>query len=205
MKGKFIAIEGPDGTGKSTLIEGLKDYFASNGIPAKFTREPGGTKIGEKIRDLLLDVENSEMTDYTEAYLYAAARLQHVEEFVIPNMEAGYHVISDRFAMASICYQGYGREQDVELIKRLNALAVEMIDGLNYIVLMASPEVGLSRKKGQRELDRLELPPLDFHRRVYDGYEIMLEETGGYRVDASSTPEGTLKQTIEILKTIGIE
>lgn len=204
MKGKFIAIEGPDGTGKSTLIEALKKIFLEKSIPAKFTREPGGTRIGEKIRDLLLDISNSEMTCYTEAYLYAAARLQHVEEFIIPNLNNGYNVITDRFAMASVCYQGYGRKQNVELIKKVNALAVEMIGDLNYIVLMASPEEGLLRKKGQRVLDRLELETLDFHERVYDGYKKMISETSAHVVDASMSPEKTLEQVLKIIKKLGI-
>lgn len=206
MRGKFIVIDGPDGTGKSTLIKNIKKYLAENTIIDNFvfSREPGGTKIGEAIRAILLDVNNAEMTDYTEAYLYAAARLQHVEELILPNLAEGRHVVSDRFHLASVCYQGYGRQKNVELIKRLNQLAVDMVGEIHYIILMAQPEIGIRRKTGERELDRLEMASLDFHRRVYEGYKTMMKELPCYEIDASGTEEETFSKVISILKKIGV-
>ncbi len=204
MQKKFIAIEGPDGCGKTTIINKLKEYVIENGIKLRFTREPGGTKISEKIRELLLDTSNAEMTEYTEAYLYAAARLQHTEEFIIPSLESGYHVISDRYAMASVCYQGYGRNKDADLIAHINQLAVDMLDEVNYIVLMITPEEGIVRKKGQKELDRLELEDLDFHKRVYDGYEKLIKQTGAIRIDASKPIDMVVQDVIQALQDIGI-
>ncbi len=205
MKGKFIAIEGPDGSGKSTIINKLKEYFIANDSNIKFTREPGGTRISEKIRDILLDASNKEMTDYTEAYLYAASRLQHVEEFILPNMEDGYHVISDRFSMASVAYQGYGREKNVGLIESINKLAVDMIGEVHYIVLMLTPSEGLVRKKGQKVLDRLESENIDFHNRVYNGYNKLIEKNSAIRVDASQSIDDTFKEVLDALKQVGIE
>ncbi len=205
MKGKFVAIEGPDGCGKSTIVERLKEHFNSKETNIKFTREPGGTDISEQIRDILLNPANTAMTEYTEAYLYAAARLQHTEEFIIPNLEKGYHVISDRYAMASVCYQGYGREKNAKLIAHLNQLAVDMVGDVNYIVLMISPEEGIIRKKGQKTLDRLELETLDFHNRVFDGYEKLIKEEGAIRIDASLSIDETVQNVLKALEEIGIE
>lgn len=204
MRGKFIAIEGPDGCGKTTLINDLKACFKRKNVDVVFTREPGGTKIGEKIRELLLDVKNMEMTDYTEAYLYAAARLQHVEELILPNMNRGIHVISDRFAMASICYQGYGRQQNVDFIKKVNAPATEMVGELKYLVLMTNPETGLLRKVQQRELDRLEVEDYDFHSRVYEGYKTCIKDMNAHEIDASGTAENTLRQCVAALEAYGV-
>ncbi len=204
-KGKFVAIEGPDGCGKSTIVDKLKEHFEKRNSNIKFTREPGGTEIGEKIRGILLDPENIAMTEYTEAYLYAAARLQHTEEFIIPNLNSGCHVISDRYAMASVCYQGYGREKNAKLISHINQMAVDMVGEVNYIVLMISPEEGIIRKKGQKSLDRLELETLDFHKRVFDGYEKLIEETGAIRIDASKSIDETVQNVLKALEKIGIE
>lgn len=206
MRGKFIVIDGPDGTGKSSLISDLKGYLSLAGLGENFvfTREPGGTKIGEAIRSILLDVNNAEMTDYTEAYLYAAARMQHVEELILPCLHQGKNVISDRFHLASICYQGYGRDKNVDLIKRLNQPAVDMVGDMVYIVLMAEPELGIKRKAGEKELDRLEMASLDFHKRVYEGYRTMMDELPCYEVLASGTREETLAQVLAIFRTLGL-
>lgn len=199
-------IDGPDGTGKSSLISDLKRYLAEKNLLEHyvFTREPGGTKIGEEIRAILLDVNNTEMTDYTEAYLYAASRLQHVEELILPNLLEGRHVVSDRFHLASICYQGYGREKNVDLIKRLNQPAVDMVGEICYLVLMADPELGLRRKTGERNLDRLEMASLDFHKRVYQGYRIMMNEFSCHEIDASGTREETLESVLGLLRELGL-
>ncbi len=202
-RGKFVVIEGPDGSGKSTIVEMLKREFKER-QDIIFTREPGGTKISEKIRNILLDVDNKEMTDSTEAYLYAAARMQHVEELILPSISCGNHVISDRFVLASICYQGYGREIGTELIEMINKPAEDKLGEIYYIVLMVDAETGIKRKKGQKILDRLEMEKIDFHRRVCDGYLSYKGMDNYIFVDASRSVEGVFSDIIEALNSIGV-
>ncbi len=202
-KGKFIVIEGPDGSGKTTIINKLKEEFC-NKKDVIFTREPGGTKISEKIRELLLDVENSEMTSNTEAYLYAAQRLQHTEELIVPNLEKGINVISDRYILASVCYQGYGRENNIELIKHINKLPEKLIGDIYYIVLMVDAKTGISRKKGQKELDRMEMETIDFHNRVCNGYETYRGKKNHIFIDASKVQDEVYSEVLRELEKLGV-
>lgn len=171
MKGCFITIEGTDGSGKSTQIKMLMDYLQSKGMEVVFTREPGGTDISEKIREIILDIDNKKMTGTTEALLYAAARSQHVEEKIIPALEEGKIVICDRFVDSSIAYQGAARELGADMIMGINHYALHGIMPDMTLFFDLSPEKGILRKKNQRELDRLETEKLDFHNKVYDGYK----------------------------------
>ena len=127
MKGTFITIEGTDGTGKSTQIALLAEFLRQKGLPVVLTREPGGTPIGEKIRQILLDVENGDMTPSTEALLYAASRAQHVSQTIRPALEAGAVVICDRFYDSSVVYQAYGRGLGEAMVQSINQWA---LDGL---------------------------------------------------------------------------
>ena len=171
MRGKFITIEGTDGSGKSTQIELLMDYLRKKGADVIFTREPGGTQISEKIREIILDVNNSEMTGITEALLYAAARSQHVEEKIIPALEAGKIIICDRFVDSSIAYQGAARGIGAEKIMGINEAALHGIMPDMTLFFDLSPEKGILRKKNERALDRLEKEKMDFHEKVYEGYK----------------------------------
>lgn len=171
MRGKFITIEGTDGSGKSTQIELLMDYLRKKGADVIFTREPGGTQISEKIREIILDVDNSEMTGITEALLYAAARSQHVEEKIIPALEAGKIIICDRFVDSSIAYQGAARGLGAEKIMGINEAALHGIMPDMTLFFDLSPENGILRKKNERALDRLEKEKMDFHEKVYEGYK----------------------------------
>ncbi len=171
MRGKFITIEGTDGSGKSTQIELLMDYLRKKGADVIFTREPGGTQISEKIREIILDVDNSEMTGITEALLYAAARSQHVEEKIIPAIEAGKIIICDRFVDSSIAYQGAARGLGAEKIMGINEAALHGIMPDMTLFFDLSPEKGILRKKNERALDRLEKEKMDFHEKVYEGYK----------------------------------
>lgn len=171
--GLFISIEGPDGSGKSTQIEVLRKYFEKQGIDVLLTREPGGTPISEKIREIILDKNNMEMDDMTEALLYAASRAQHVVEVIKPALAAGKIVICDRFIDSSIAYQGYGRELG-DCVRVINEYAVRgCMPDMTFLMKM-DPKVGKERIS-ESEQDRLEQEKLDFHRRVFDGY-IEMEE-----------------------------
>lgn len=201
-QGYMIVIEGPDGVGKGTLISNLSDHFNKEGRSFIYTREPGGTVIGEKLRDIVLDVNHSEMSDITEAYLYATSRVQHVEEKILPAISSGDIVICDRFALSSICYQGYGRGFSVDMIKDLNKYALERLkDKMITIVLMAPPEVGIKRKKGQQALDRLELAGKEFHERVYTGYvKESSSMTNTYVVSATQSIDDVFAEVLSILE-----
>jgi len=189
-KGMLITFEGPDGSGKSTQIAMLKEYLLSRGYEVIFTREPGGTQIGEKIREIVLDNNNSEMAPMCEALLYASSRAQLVHEIIKPAIEQGKVVIADRFVESSIVYQGIGRNLGVDRIRIINNAAT---DGLkpNVTFLLTIPyEEGLRRKVNQKSLDRLENSGSDFHKRVYEGY-MQLTGSAEYikTVDANRTVE----------------
>ncbi len=125
MRGLFIVLEGPDGSGKSTMAEKIGEYYKKAGREIIFTREPGGTKISEQIRSIILDNNNSEMAYTTEALLYAASRAQHVAEFIKPNLEEGKVVISERYVYSSIVYQGIGRNLGIQKVREINDFAID--------------------------------------------------------------------------------
>lgn len=170
-KGIFITIEGTDGAGKSTQIPFIKGFLEKKGYKVLLTREPGGTEIGEKIRNLLLDKENKEMCDMTEALLYAASRAQHIKELIVPALEQGKAVLCDRFVDSSIAYQGKGRELGLETVKSINDFATCGLEPDLTILLDLDPEKGLERVKENNAVDRLEQEKLDFHKKVYKGYK----------------------------------
>lgn len=167
-KGLFITIEGSDGSGKSTQIALLKKYLEEKGKVVITTREPGGTNIGEKIREVILDKNNSEMDSMTEALLYAASRAQHVAEKIIPALERGEIVICDRFIDSSIAYQGFGRGLG-DCVRIINEYAVQGCMPDITFLMKVDPSVGKSRIR-EEDQDRLESEKLEFFQRVYDGY-----------------------------------
>jgi dTMP kinase len=167
-KGLFITFEGPDASGKSTQIELLRDFLTEQGFDSVVTREPGGTKIGELIRQIILDNGNAEMSDVTEMLLYAASRAQHVAEVIRPNLVAGRMVISDRFVDSSIVYQGCGRGLG-EVVQNVNDLAVgDCIPDATFL-LKANPDVSFARMKSMQG-DRIESAGLAYHVEVYEAY-----------------------------------
>ena len=173
MRGIFISVEGPDGAGKTTQIERLKEYLAGKGYEVLITREPGGTVISEAVRELLLDPKHKEMKPETELLLYAAARAQLVGEVIGPAIEAGKAVISDRFVDSSVVYQGIARELGVETVYEVNRPAIgEYMPDVTFLLDLPA-EVGIARKKDQAELDRMEQESLDFHRKVAEGYRTL--------------------------------
>ncbi len=176
MQGIFISMEGPDGSGKSTQIELLKSYLEGKGYDEIIiTREPGGTVISEAVREIILNKEYSEMGYMTEALLYASARAQLVSEVIKPALEAGKAVISDRFVDSSAVYQGMARGLGVDEVYKINSYAIQGIMPQLTIHLDLPAQIGISRKKNQAELDRMELEAIDFHERVAQGYRDLAE------------------------------
>jgi len=167
-RGHFITLEGIEGSGKTTQAERLRDLLARRGLDVVVTREPGGSPIAEKIREILLDPRNRKMVALTELFLYEASRTQHVAEVIRPALEAGKTVICDRFFDASTAYQGNARGLDMETVERLNLLATGGIVPDLTIVLDLPAEVGLRRLKRSR--DRIESEAIEFHERVRQGY-----------------------------------
>lgn len=177
-KGKFIVFEGGEGSGKSTILEMIYEFLIESGIDCIKTREPGGIKISEDIREIILDKNNTEMDRKTEALLYAAARRQHLVEKVIPALNNGKVVLCDRFIFSSLAYQGYARKINVNEIFEVNKFAIgEYMPDLN-ILFDISPEIGLARinKNKDREVNRLDLEKLDFHNTVREGYQKLAKE-----------------------------
>lgn len=168
--GCFITMEGPDGSGKTTQIQLLRDYLSGKGYDIIVCREPGGTKISEAIRQVILNKEFTEMGNMTELLLYAAARAQLMEEVIRPALKEHKIVICDRFVESSAVYQGIARGMGVDLIYEVNQYAIG--DTLPDLTVMIDidAETGISRKKQQAELDRMERETIDFHKKVVLGY-----------------------------------
>jgi dTMP kinase len=195
-KGLFITLEGPDGSGKSTIAKLLKKYIEDLGYKCVLTREPGGTDISEKIRNLLLDNGNVEMTDKTEALLYAAARAQHTEEKIKPLLNQGVIVISDRYVLSSLAYQGHSRGLGIDEVMNINKFAMGEVYPDCTLFFDVDPEIALSRKFINREGDRLENEGRDFHKKTYEGYKKAIETYWkNIRViDANNNVKEVLKQ-----------
>ena len=176
-RGMFITIEGGEGSGKTTLIASLTEKLKQAGREAMVTREPGGIPIAEAIRNVLLSRENTAMDPRTEALLYAAARRQHLAEKVIPALERGTTVICDRFVDSSLAYQGHARGLGIEEVAEINRFATDGWEPDLTLYLDMDPEVGLARIRanGSREVNRLDVESLAFHRRVREGYRLVAE------------------------------
>ena len=201
-RGIFISIEGPDGSGKSTQIENIKEFLGKKGIDFVFTREPGGTAIGERIREIILDKQYKEMDYMTEAMLYAAARAQDVAQVIRPALEAGKVVICDRFIDSSLAYQGYGRGLG-DAVGIINGFAVgSMMPDITFLMKL-DPRVGKHRIKEELQ-DRLEAEKEAFHMEVYKGY-LQLEKKYPERIvgiDASGSVEEIKNKICEKLESI---
>ncbi|HPX93427.1 MAG TPA: dTMP kinase [Bacillota bacterium] len=177
-RGKLITFEGIDGSGKTTQIKFLADYLRSLGFDVLLLREPGGTRIGEEIRHVLLDMRSGEMTSETELFLFEAARAQLVREVIRPALEKGSWVISDRFHDSSVAYQGYGRGLPIELVRALNDMAIgETVPDLT-ILLELGPEtraVRLGKRHGSGLGDRIDLETERFKERVCQGFRAIAQ------------------------------
>ena len=188
MRGLFITLEGGDGAGKSTQIRNIERFFDEKGLVVVHTREPGGTPISEKLRDILLDSRNKEMAAVTEMLIYAASRAQNVREFIIPALERGEIVICDRFVDSSIAYQAYGRDLG-DMGGVVNKYATGGLEPDMTFWLDIDPAAGKARAAKAGDLDRLEQEQMDFHYRVHEGYRKIAEDQPQRvrRIDASDT------------------
>ncbi len=168
LKGKFITLEGSEGSGKSTQSALILDYLKSKNLPVMLLREPGGVKISEKIREMLLDVHHKAMGDECETLLYMAARAQLVKEVLKPALDKGQIVLCDRFLDSTIAYQGWGNGVDVDAIESMGKFAVGKIKPDLTLLFDIDPQQGLSRTNAKK--DRIELRSLQYHARVRQGY-----------------------------------
>ena len=201
-KGKFITFEGCDGCGKSTQLKLWSEYLSGAGVPHIFTREPGGGKISEAIREILLNGKNAEMTDECEALLYAAARMQHLADRVEPALQEGKLVVCDRYVDSSLAYQAYARGLGVEFISKINSVALEKYAPDLTVFIDLTPEEAFARKHGADESDRLEQAGLEFHKRVYAGYQAVAKAYPNrvVCVNGRATPQEIFEETLRILK-----
>lgn len=177
-KGLFIVFEGGEGTGKTTAIESIYDWILEKGLKCIKTREPGGIKISEEIRQVILNKDNIKMDGRTETLLYAAARRQHLVEKVIPALDEGYVVLCDRFIDSSLAYQGFARGLGIDEVMSINKFAIgEYMPDLS-ILFDLEPKIGLERicKSEEREINRLDLEKIDFHEKVRqpERYEVSI-------------------------------
>lgn len=198
LEGVFITLEGPDGAGKSTIIKLIGDYLKDKGIEFIMTREPGGTIIGEKIRDIILDNENIDMGPETEALLYAASRGQHIHEKISPALKEGKIVLCDRFVLSSLAYQGVGRNLGIKEVKSINDFAIQGIEPDLVLFFHIDAEVSLERKTKNLEGDRLEKEGKEFHNKVYNGYMELLNmyPKNIKIIDATKSIKEVLEQSI---------
>lgn len=177
QRGQFITFEGPEGAGKTTVISTLYDRLVAEGREVVLTREPGGIRIAEQIRTIILDNDNTEMDPKTEALLYAAARRQHLIEKVIPALETGAIVLCDRFIDSSLAYQGYARGLGIDEVLLINQFAIENRMPDLTIFFDINPEEGLARimSNSEREKNRLDKESVAFHEDVYKGYQEVIQ------------------------------
>lgn len=202
-KGLFITFEGPDGSGKTTVSTAVVERLQKEGYQVKYTREPGGSKIAEEIRSVILDPKNTEMDARCEALLYAAARRQHLVEKVLPALEEGITVISDRFVDSSLAYQGYGRGIGMDEVHSINMFAIEGRLPDKTIYLDIDAKTGLDRINANRtSLDRLDQESEDFHNLVHKGYEevVNIYKDRMVIIDASKDVESVIEESYQVLK-----
>ena len=200
--GIIISFEGPDGAGKTTVLEQVLPVLQEKGYDIITTREPGGVEIAERIRDVILDVNHVAMDNKTELLLYMAARRQHYVEKVLPALEAGKVVLIDRFIDSSIAYQGAGRGLDKDIIRRLNDFATDGRKPDLTLYFDVESEIGLARiaKNAECEVNRLDLEKLDMHKRVREGYLALTEqEKRIVTIDASRELAEVVSETLHTI------
>ncbi len=204
MSGIFITFEGPDGSGKSTQLQLAADHLRTKGYKVTTTRDPGGTAIGDQIRQILLRPENTELVSQTEVLLYAASRAQLVHEIIIPALNRGEIVLCDRFIDASIAYQAYGNRIPQHIIEDINHYSSSGLEPARTYLFIVTPEKGRERVLGRnhqefmKNLDRIEQKGIEYHQLVLDGFE-HLADTEGERI-IRINGEQSLEEIAEIVE-----
>ncbi len=202
--GMFITLEGPEGSGKTTVAKKVVKELKQEGYKVLYTREPGGVAIAEKIRDIILDVNNTNLDARCEALLYAASRRQHLVEKVIPALEKDYIVICDRFIDSSLAYQGYARDIGIEEVYDINMFAINNCWPDITILLDIDPEIGLKRIKNNRqdEVNRLDLENINFHNKVHQGYQLIKEKYANRftLIDGNKSEDEVFNDVMKIIK-----
>ncbi len=205
MNGKFITFEGPEGSGKTSVITGVEKYLLEEGYNILTTREPGGIRIAEDIRNIILHKDNIEMDAHAEALLFAAARSQHFHEKIVPALNENKIILCDRFIDSSLAYQGHARGLGIDEVYNINKFAIGNYLPELTLFIDVPPKVGLERVFSNiRKIDRLDLETLEFHEKVYEGYMIIAEK---YKdrfkiVDGTNPIEKVIEDAIKIIKNI---
>lgn len=202
-RGFFITFEGGEGSGKSIQVEILTSHLHEEGYAVVVTREPGGTRLGEQVRNITHDPENVDLEAITEAYLMAASRAQHVAQIIEPALEAGKIVVCDRYVDSSIAYQGYGRKLGADVIEKLNDLAVNGAIPDLTILLDTPIDIGLKRRaKSRKNKDRLDLQERVFYERVNEGYRTLAkaEPDRFVVIDATKSIEAVASEVWSVVK-----
>ncbi len=204
-RGLFIVFEGGDGAGKTTQVAMAQQWLESRGATVRTTREPGGTQISEELRSLVLEHGHGEIDARTEALIYSAARAAHVQQVIRPSLEAGAHIICDRFVDSSLAYQGMGRELGFAAVASINDFATGGLKPDVTIILDISAEHGRARRiaasGGVEDADRLEAEPDDFHERIRNAFlELAAQDPQRYLVlDATASVEQLHQSIVEHL------
>lgn len=187
----FITFEGPEGSGKSSQLPALASFLESRGYDVVSTREPGGTRIGNQIREILMRMDNTELHPRTEILLFQAARAQLIEELILPSLADGKVILCDRYGDSTLAYQGYGHGLDLDRLKMILEFATNGLKPDLTILLDVDVMVGLKRKKAKEEWNRMDAFELSFHERVRRGYhELVSQEPARWKiVDASQSQE----------------
>lgn len=201
MKGVFISFEGIEGTGKSTQAKLLAEHLKAEGYQVIQTMEPGGTEISLKIRELLLSLNSRGMDHMTELLLYNAARVQHIKEVIVPALEKGNIVITDRFSDSTVAYQGFARGIDLQLIDSLDVIATGRLRPDITILLDIDVKTGLARNRALDKNDRLELENVSFHEKVRKGFiQIAAREPERIKVvPCSESQDRVYQKTVRII------
>lgn len=203
MNRLFITFEGPEGSGKTSVIKGIRAYFEDNNIQYITTREPGGIKIAEDIRNIILDKENTMMNAHAEALLFAASRSQHFYEKVKPALDEGKVVLCDRFIDSSLAYQGYARGLGFDEVYEINKFAIGNVLPDLTLFIDVPPAVGLERVfSNTRKVDRLDLEKLEFHELVYKGYKEVAKRFPErfISIDGTNNVEKVIEDTLDVIK-----
>lgn len=204
MNGKFIVFEGPDGSGKTTILKKVNEVLTNQGYKVNVFREPGGTKISEKIRDIIIDNDNKEMSDKTEALLFAASRAQLVEEKFKPLLNKGEIVFSDRYVLSSLTYQGVGRKLGIKEVQAINNFATSGIKPDITIFFDIDYKEALLRKRANFSADRLENEDFQFHKDIFDAYLDMAEKFKEdiVKIDASLSVDEVTDNVLSLIYKI---